>query len=144
MSVKQHFELMAEDLPGVEAIMKQVADDGAGGTSVFVGTTRDTFQGKRVVQLEYDAYTPMAICILKTLTEEARVRWAIKHVAIYHRVGCVPVGQSSVIVAVSSAHRGDAIHATEFLIDELKARCPIWKKEVYEDGSVWKGVCNGP
>lgn len=95
------------------------------------------------MRLDYEAYVPMAIKVLEQVVQEARQKWELKHVAIYHRTGTVPVGQVSVIVAVSSAHRKEAMHATEYLIDHLKARCPIWKKEVYNDGSVWKGSCEG-
>lgn len=97
--------------------------------------------GKKVVRLEYEAYIPMAKKTLENLIAEARQQWDLKHVAIYHRTGVVPVGQVSVIIATSSKHRKDSIDSVEFLIDSLKDRCPIWKKEVYEDGSVWKGTC---
>lgn len=97
--------------------------------------------GKKVVQLEYEAYEPMAKKVLLDIIQKARSKWSLKHIAIYHRTGTVPVGEVSVVIAASSAHREDSIHATEYLIDELKATCPIWKREVYEDGSVWKGAC---
>ena len=95
------------------------------------------------MQLDYEAYIPMATKVLGELIKEAREQWKLKHIAIYHRIGTVPVGQVSVIVAVSSAHRREGLRATEYLIDHLKDRCPIWKKEIYEDGSVWKGACEG-
>ncbi|KAI8332247.1 molybdopterin synthase catalytic subunit-like protein [Chlamydoabsidia padenii] len=132
-----------DSIPPLDTITQQVQDDSAGAISTFSGTTRDSFQGKRVLQLEYQAYEGMAIKVLETIIQEARQQWQIDHIAIYHRTGIVPVGQTSVVVATSSAHRTEAIHATGYLIDELKARCPIWKKEVYEDGSVWKGSCTG-
>lgn len=97
---------------------------------------------KHVVELEYEAYVPMAEKVLFEIIQASRQKWDLKHVAIYHRIGSVPVGQVSVVIAVSSKHRGDAIHATEYLIDTLKEQCPIWKREVYKDGSVWKGGCN--
>ncbi|KAI8068678.1 Molybdopterin biosynthesis MoaE [Gongronella butleri] len=135
-------ELTAADIPSLDEISKQVQDDAAGAISTFSGTTRNSFQGKTVVQLDYQAYEPMARKVLGELVAEARAKWALMHVAIYHRTGTVPVGETSVVIACSSAHRDASMHATEYLIDELKARCPIWKKEVYEDGSVWKGACN--
>lgn len=97
---------------------------------------------KVVVELEYEAYVPMAKKVLLEIIKEARSKWNLKHIAIYHRTGVVPVGKVSVIVATSSKHRGDSIDSARYLIDELKDRCPIWKREVYEDGSVWKGACN--
>jgi molybdopterin synthase catalytic subunit len=96
-----------------------------------------------VVQLEYEAYKGMASKVLHELIKEARAKWDLKKVAIYHRTGIVPVGKVSVVVATSSPHRADSIRAAEYLIDTLKEKCPIWKKEVYEDGSVWKGPCHG-
>ncbi|CDH60344.1 molybdopterin synthase catalytic subunit-like [Lichtheimia corymbifera JMRC:FSU:9682] len=128
-------------LPSLDTVSHQVSNDGAGAIVTFSGCTRDTFQGKRVLRLEYEAYEPMAIKVLKELIAEARGKWDLTHVAIYHRTGVVPVSQVSVIIAVSSAHRAEAFRASEYLIDTLKERCPIWKKEVYEDGSVWKGQC---
>lgn len=99
--------------------------------------------GKKVLQLEYEAYIPMTEKVLKDIIIESRQKWKLKHISVYHRTGIVPVGETSVVIAISSTHRADSIHATEYIIDELKARCPIWKKEVYEDGSVWKGSCDG-
>ncbi|ORE04105.1 Molybdopterin biosynthesis MoaE [Rhizopus microsporus var. microsporus] len=130
-----------EGLPLLDDIVKIVQDDSAGAISTFSGTTRDTFEGKKVVQLDYEAYEPMAKKVLLDIIQKARSKWSLKHIAIYHRTGTVPVGEVSVVIAVSSAHRGDSIHAMEYLIDELKETCPIWKREVYEDGSVWKGAC---
>lgn len=109
--------------------------------SVYFRQTNRTLD-KVVVELEYEAYIPMAKKVLLDIIKEARDKWDLKHVAIYHRTGTVPVGKTSVIVATSSKHRGDSMDAARYLIDELKDRCPIWKKEVYEDGSVWKGACS--
>ncbi|KAI8375883.1 Molybdopterin biosynthesis MoaE [Blakeslea trispora] len=141
--MKNIVEISSEELPSLDQVVNLVQDDSAGAISTFSGTTRDTFEGKRVIELEYEAYTPMAKKLLNALITEARESWDLKHVAIYHRTGVVPVGKVSVIIATSSAHRADSLNAVSYLIDELKARCPIWKKEVYEDGSVWKGSCAG-
>ena len=110
----------------------------AGAIATFVGTTRDHFEGKRVVRLEYEAYKPMAEKELRAIIREARARWTLRHVAISHRTGLVPITESSVEIAISSSHRGEALEAVRFMIDELKARVPIWKKEVYENGACWK------
>ncbi|KAI9314258.1 Molybdopterin biosynthesis MoaE [Dichotomocladium elegans] len=133
--------ITGDQLPSLDFISKQVADDSAGAICTFSGCTRDTFQGKRVVRLDYEAYVPMATKILQDLIAEARRRWALTHVAVYHRTGTVPVGEVSVVIAVSSSHRQESFQAAAYLIDALKDQCPIWKKEVYEDGSVWKGRC---
>lgn len=115
-----------------------VRDPACGAVATFEGTTRDTFEGRRVMELRYEAYGPMALRQLREICARARARWAVDRVAVAHRLGRVPVGEASVFVAVSSVHRADALAACGFLIDEVKASVPIWKKEVYENGEVWK------
>eukprot|EP00891_Asterochloris_glomerata_P001954 jgi/Astpho2/1954/Aster-00465 len=122
-----------------------VQDPEAGAVATFSGTTRDSFLGKKVVRLEYEAYAPMAEAKLKELCQTAMKRWQVKRTAVAHRTGVCPIGEASVIIAMSSAHRKDALElpddslqACAWAIDELKATVPIWKREVYEDGSVWK------
>ena len=95
------------------------------------------------MELEYEAYYEMALKVLRTICEEACNKWKLLAIAVDHRVGVVPVGEASVIIAASSAHRLDAIQGMHYCIDELKRRVPIFKKEVYEDGSVWKANCEG-
>ncbi|KAH7276438.1 hypothetical protein KP509_39G007400 [Ceratopteris richardii] len=90
------------------------------------------------MQLEYEAYETMAIRQMHIICAEARKRWPIIALACAHRVGIVPIGHESVIVAASSVHRADALLACHFIIDEIKASVPIWKKEIYADGEVWK------
>ncbi|RIA88047.1 Molybdopterin biosynthesis MoaE [Glomus cerebriforme] len=134
---KDFVKLTSENLI-LQDIINLVKDDGAGAITTFNGTTRNIFKDKIVVRLEYESYIPMAEKVLLNLICEARTKWDITKVAIYHRTGIVPVGETSVIVAVSSIHRKESLHAVEWLIDELKEKAPIWKKEVYSDGSVWK------
>ena len=123
----------------VDEISAQVTDKSTGATSLFIGTTRDNFDGKKVIKLEYEAYTPMAKKKLKELCNRLRVKWEdLYHIAIYHRLGEVGPCEASVIIAISSAHRKSSLEAVHFAIDELKSTVPIWKKELYEDGSVWK------
>ncbi|GAB2267438.1 Molybdopterin synthase catalytic subunit [Dionaea muscipula] len=109
-----------------------------GAISTFSGTTRDTFDGKTVVELKYEAYVPMAIRCIKSISSSARSKWNLGSIAVAHRLGPVPVGETSVFIAISSVHRIDALDACKFLIDEIKAIVPIWKKEVYANGEVWK------
>ena len=116
----------------------KVRDAGAGAIATFLGTTRDTFQDKRVLELRYEAYLAMALEELRRICKAARARWSLHRIAIVHRIGVVGIGEESVLVAVSSVHRKESLHACEFLIDELKASVPIWKKEVYETGEAWK------
>nr|CAG8562430.1 12688_t:CDS:2 [Entrophospora candida] len=107
----------------LQDIVDLVKDDSAGAITTFSGTT---------------PYIPMAEKILLSMIDESRSKWNLIKVAIYHRVNTVPVGETSVIIAVSSTHRHESIHAVEWLIDQLKDKAPIWKKEIYDDGSVWK------
>lgn len=113
MVVKHNMDdtvLLTQETLSVEAANKAVIRDYAGGTSLFVGTTRETFEGKVVTLLEYEAYESMAVKEMQKLCERAREQWPqICAVAIMHRLGCVPVGQASVIIAVSSPHRKEAI-----------------------------------
>lgn len=115
-----------------------VRDPGAGAISTFLGTTRDTFEDQQVVELRYEAYHAMAVEQLRRICTAARDRWALTRIAIVHRVGVVAIGEASVLIAVSSVHRKESLHACEFLIDELKTSVPIWKKEVYKTGEAWK------
>ncbi|XP_058196336.1 molybdopterin synthase catalytic subunit [Rhododendron vialii] len=118
--------------------IKYVQAPQCGAIATFSGTTRDTFQGKTVLELRYEAYVPMAIRCIKSICSSARSAWNLDSIAVAHRLGPVPVGESSVFIAVSSVHRADALDACKFLIDEIKASVPIWKKEVYTNGEVWK------
>mmetsp|Transcript_11798 Transcript_11798/g.20185 ORF Transcript_11798/g.20185 Transcript_11798/m.20185 type:complete len:150 (+) Transcript_11798:292-741(+) len=126
------------------SINKLVERTTVGAIVNFIGTTRDSFEGKQVETLEYEAYVPMAEKELLKLCDEARSKWDLQGIAIYHRIGLVPVCEASVIISVSSAHRADSLHACSSLIDRLKETVPIWKKERYTDGtSNWKQNCPG-
>lgn len=116
-----------------------VTHSGAGAVLVFHGITRDHFDGRGVTRLSYEAYAPMAQAQMAEIISEAQERWPGVRVAIAHRLGVVPVQEASVIIAVSAPHRGACYDASRFAIDTLKARVPIWKKEHYVDGAVWKG-----
>lgn len=115
-----------------------VRDLSAGAIATFEGTTRDHFGGKRVVELRYEAYGAMARRRLAAILGEARAAHALRRLAVAHRLGAVPAGEASVFVAASAVHRADAMEACRYVIDEIKASVPIWKKEVYDDGEVWK------
>ncbi|WKA01766.1 hypothetical protein VitviT2T_020031 [Vitis vinifera] len=106
--------------------------------SNFPGTTRDTFDGKTVLELRCEAYVPMAILCINDICSSARASWSLLSIAVAHRLGPVPVGETSVFIAISSVHRADALDACKFVIDEIKAPVPIWEKEVYANGEVWK------
>lgn len=120
------------------ALLDEVGRPDAGATALFLGTARDHSDGKEgVTHLEYDAYREHVEASLEAIVADACERWPILSVVVEHRVGIVRVGQHSVAVAVSSAHRGDAFEAARFLIDELKHRAPIWKREHWPGGAEW-------
>jgi molybdopterin synthase catalytic subunit len=120
-----------------------VTDPEAGAISTFIGTTRDNNEGRKVTGLDYEAYPEMAEKELARIGEQAKKQWPICRMAIVHRLGPVQIGQASVIIAVSSAHRDAAFAACRFAIEEIKKTVPIWKKEVFEGGEVWIGSQTG-
>uniref|UniRef100_A0A7S0ZGM8 Molybdopterin synthase catalytic subunit n=1 Tax=Timspurckia oligopyrenoides TaxID=708627 RepID=A0A7S0ZGM8_9RHOD len=123
----------------IHAAIQSVTAPGCGAISSFIGTTRDEFEGKKVIELSYEAYDSMAIAELKRVGERAMKKWpGIDQIVILHRLGTVKVCEASVVIAVSAPHRSDALEACAFAIDDLKATVPIWKREIYEDGSIWK------
>jgi molybdopterin synthase catalytic subunit len=127
-----------------DEIAAQVDDPGAGGVVIFSGVVRNNTDGRPVKFLEYEAHAPMAEAKMREIGETVRRRWAgVKRVAILHRVGRLEIGESSVLIAVSAAHRGDAFEACEYAIDTLKQTVPVWKKEHFEDGEVWVGLQGG-
>nr|GEW21335.1 molybdopterin synthase catalytic subunit [Tanacetum cinerariifolium] len=136
---KNLVEILEENHPiDINKYTNYVHSPQCGAIATFFGNTRDTFDGKTVVELRYEAYVPMAIRCLNTICSSARSLWNLNAIAVAHRLGPVSVGETSVFVAVSSVHRDDALDACKFVIDEIKASVPIWKKEVYSNGEVWK------
>jgi molybdopterin synthase catalytic subunit len=123
----------------VAAVVAEVADERAGGTAVFIGTTRVQSRGRTVLYLEYEAYEGMAEQVMADLAADLEREYELCAVAIAHRVGRVGIGEPSVVIAVSSPHRGDALAACKDCIDRLKETVPLWKKEVYEGGEEWIG-----
>jgi molybdopterin converting factor subunit 1 len=123
----------------VAELERAVADPAAGAIATFTGTTRRDNAGRRVIKLEYEAYEPMALSEMRKLAREAGERWKIVRIAIRHRIGRVDIGETSVAIAVSAAHRAEAFEACRFAIDRLKEIVPIWKKEYFEGGEVWIG-----
>jgi MoaE-MoaD fusion protein len=123
----------------LDAVVAEVADPGAGATATFVGITRLHSRGRTVTHLEYDAYPEMAEAEMARIAAALRTGHDVLHVAIAHRTGHVPLGEASVVIAVSAAHRGAAMDACREAIDTLKQTVPIWKKEVFEGGEEWIG-----
>ncbi|EDQ92159.1 uncharacterized protein MONBRDRAFT_14411 [Monosiga brevicollis MX1] len=126
------------------ALHKLVTVPEAGAISTFVGITRNTFQGKMVARLEYEAYETMAVKKMRAIAATCLERWDLERCAIEHRLGSVPVSEASVAIYISSAHRRAGLDAVAFAIDELKATVPVFKREVYVDGQAeWKRNCSG-
>jgi molybdopterin synthase catalytic subunit len=116
-----------------------VRTEADGAVIVFRGVARRFSRGRNVVHLEYEAYPEMAEKVMSEIGDEMKTRWPITEVAIVHRTGVLEIGQASVAIAVSAPHRGEAFAACQYAIDRLKQIVPIWKKEVWSDGSQWIG-----
>ncbi|HEX5168150.1 MAG TPA: molybdenum cofactor biosynthesis protein MoaE [Cyclobacteriaceae bacterium] len=121
----------------VQKVIGTATSLGAGAVNVFIGTVRNTAHGKNVVWLEYEAYESMAVAEIRKIIDEASHRWPLLGYAVSHRVGTLKPGEVSVAIAVSSPHRRDSFEACQYIIDTLKEKVPIWKKEVFEDGEEW-------
>lgn len=117
--------------------IEQVQSPECGGIDVFIGTVRNATKGKKVIQLEFEAYERMALKEMEKLAIQAKDKWPVHKIAIHHRTGVLQVGEIPVVIAVSAAHRGAAFDACRYIIDTLKQTVPIWKKEVFEDGEIW-------
>jgi len=120
------------------AVAAAVRRPEAGAVIVFEGVTRNHHDGRSVLRLEYEAYVEMAERELAAIVRLASDQWPDIRAAVVHRLGVVSLGEASVVIAISAPHRDMAYAASRFLIDTLKAKVPIWKKEVYSDGSTWK------
>ena len=128
----------------IQLAMDAVSDPSCGAIASFVGTTRNSFAGQRVLSLEYEAHEPMALRVMQTVADEAweRSGRALVGVFIAHRTGLVGVGEASIVIAASSPHRSEALDAVSFMLNRVKAIAPIWKREVYASGSsAWKENC---
>ena len=132
------FRLTAEPL-SLDAVVREVARDGAGAIATFTGTVRDRSRDRTVIRLEYEAFEEMAEQTMAALAAALKERYSICEIAIHHRTGPVEIGEPSVIVAVSAPHRADALAACKDAIDALKQTVPLWKKELYQGGEEWIG-----
>lgn len=138
--------LLTDDPLDREAIRRALARGAVGAVVVFEGTVRSPSEGREVRHLEYEAYGEMARAQMARILDEARKRWPDAACILHHRLGRVEVGEASVVAAAAAPHRAEAFAACRHLIERLKAEVPIWKKEVFADGSVWAGApgeCRG-
>jgi len=118
-------------------LIERVRKDESGAVVLFSGVVRNENLGRRVMYLEYDAYTEMAERVMGDIAEEAMRRWPITDVAMQHRTGRLEIGETSLLVAVSAPHRKEAFEACHALVDRFKEVVPVWKKEVWEGGEEW-------
>uniref|UniRef100_A0A6E7LF23 Molybdopterin synthase catalytic subunit n=1 Tax=Taeniopygia guttata TaxID=59729 RepID=A0A6E7LF23_TAEGU len=124
---KDFIKLKSEKL-SVGEVSELVVSPYCGAVSLFIGTTRNNFEGKKMAETE-----------MKKICRDVRQKWpSVKHIAVHHRLGVVPITEASVIIAVSSPHRAESLEAVMYCINTLKASVPIWKKEIYEDEYSWK------
>ena len=114
-----------------------VASPAAGAIDVFLGVVRDNNLGRDVQYLEYEAYPAMAEREMRAIGEEASSRFSLEAYAVLHRTGRLEIGETSLLVVVSSAHRAASFEACHWMVDEIKKRVPVWKKEVWTDGEAW-------
>lgn len=121
----------------IQSIAESLQQPEDGAVVVFEGVVRNHSDGKAVLYLEYDAYESMALQKLEEVASRAKKEFAIRDIAIVHRLGHMKIGECSALIVAASAHRGPAFEACRFAIDTIKQIVPIWKKEFYEDGEVW-------
>lgn len=128
--------ILTESPIRLDPLIDQVRSPDRGGIAIFLGLVRDHHQGKGVLGLDYSAYGPMAEAVTIEIVTEASGHWPQASVAVQHRVGSLTVGDVAVAVVAASAHRAEAFDACRYVIEELKQRVPVWKKEMFVDGTV--------
>jgi len=132
------FEIVRDPI-SVDDVVGRLADPAVGAVTTFVGVVRGTTGGRETRYLEYEAYPEMALKTLSQVGEDIRERWPeVRQVAIVHRVGRLQVGETAIVIALSAAHRRQTFDALHYAIDRIKEIVPIWKREVWADGSEWK------
>ena len=128
---------MVRDRIDTEAVGLRLKRPADGALVIFDGVVRDNTRGRHTLCLDYEAYEAMALKQMESLAAEARTRFGVRGVSIVHRLGRLEIGETSVLIVVTAAHRGAAFEACRWIIDTLKKTVPIWKKEYFEDGAVW-------
>ena len=136
MQTSEHAAIVREPIPG-DAITGAIRQPDDGAVVVFDGIVRNQTRGRRTLYLDYTAYEAMALKQMEQLAQQALAKFAIRDAWLVHRLGRLQIGETSVFIAVASAHREAAFEACRWLIDTLKKTVPIWKKEYFEDGAMW-------
>jgi molybdopterin converting factor subunit 1 len=120
-----------------ESLLSQLKDGADGAVVLFDGIVRNHTRGRRTLHLDYEAYEEMALDQMRALAGEAKQQFGVREIVLIHRLGRLQIGETSVWIAVASAHRAQAFDACRWIIDTLKRTVPIWKKEYFEDGAIW-------
>lgn len=128
---------IVRDKIDTQQVLAEIKRPEDGAAVVFEGIVRNHSRGRRTLYLDYEAYEDMALKQMESLAAQALAQFEIRDVRIFHRLGRLQIGETSVLIVVASAHRADAFDACRWLIDTLKRTVPIWKKEYFEDGAVW-------
>jgi molybdopterin synthase catalytic subunit len=121
----------------LEEVMLELEDNSAGALSIFIGNVRNRGRSGNVSEIYYESYSKMAEQKMREIENEAQTKWEIKKLVAFHRIGNIKVGETSIIIGVSSEHRQEAFEACKYVIDNVKTRVPIWKKEISEEGQKW-------
>jgi molybdopterin synthase catalytic subunit len=121
----------------IDEAVAAVASPAAGAINVFLGVVRDNNLGRSVDHLEYEAYPTMAEKVMRELGEEALSRFGLIDCAILHRTGPLKIGEASLLIVISSGHRAESFDGGKWLVDEIKKKVPVWKKEIWEGGESW-------
>ena len=121
----------------IDSVVNRVLNIDSGAVVIFIGTVRKSSHRREVLYLEYEAYENMAIKEFRKLAAETKSKWNVKKVSIAHRIGRLKVGEISVVIVVASPHRDDAYKASRYIIEKLKQKVPIWKKEAWDGGLEW-------
>ena len=136
MQTTEHAALVRRPIDGA-AIANAIKEPEDGAVALFDGIVRNHSRGRRTLYLDYTAYEPMALQKMEQLAQRALASYPVRAVWLVHRLGRLQIGETSVLIAVASAHRAAAFDACRWLIDTLKRTVPVWKKEYFEDGAVW-------
>ncbi|HLJ91015.1 MAG TPA: molybdenum cofactor biosynthesis protein MoaE [Candidatus Angelobacter sp.] len=134
--VSEHCQIVREPIPAAQTT-EQIKSPADGAVAIFEGIVRNHTRNRRTLYLDYEAYEQMALREMEKLAQTALQTFRVRDIRILHRLGRLEIGETSVLIAVASAHRGAAFDACRWLIDTLKKTVPIWKKEYFEDGAVW-------
>lgn len=125
------------DVLRTEDAVAAVARPDAGAINVFLGVVRDNNIGRSVSHLVYEAYPSMAEKVMREIAEEARDRFGLLDCAVLHRTGRLEIGETSLLITVSSGHRAESFEGGHWLVNQVKKRVPVWKKEVWDNGEEW-------